>query len=208
MNYNHTGVLLASGDFDKSPGSPTVGLKLVLVQLQFCICPSLMCMEVALAVICQWLIRCGQIPSPFSSAGCTAQPQLCIYRKMAVLGGEAALFTCNINTVTSTRATTHTHMQEWPAGKRETRSDMLLVGAGFMHRRMNKQARGPTPGVCYVEEKSHLSCHRCLQQSTKSPVWSVDSRERPTNILKGQYVVLEKKFKHRNITVGNNTIIE
>ena len=36
------------------------------------------------------------------------------------------------------------------------RSDVFLVGAGLMHRWMNKQARGPTPGVCYVEEKSHL----------------------------------------------------
>ena len=75
----HTG-----GDFDKSPGSPTVGLKLQLVQLQFCICPSLMGMKVALAVICQWLIRCSQ--NSLSVHHYRLTVQLCIYRKMAILG--------------------------------------------------------------------------------------------------------------------------
>lgn len=133
---NRTGTLLTTADVDKSPGSPTVALKPELVQLQFCICPSLMCMEVALAVICQWLIRCGRSPL------CVLLHWLglCIYRKMAVLGGEHALFTCNINTLTSTRVTIHYGVT---TGKTRNKKWHVLVGAEFMHQRINKQAYRP-----------------------------------------------------------------
>lgn len=48
---------------------------------------------------------------------------------MAVLGVEAALFTCNINTPAFTRVTTHTQVGQHRNGKQEVRA---LAGAAFI----------------------------------------------------------------------------
>lgn len=136
-------MLLGSGDFDKSPGSPTVGSKVELVQLQFCICPPLMCMEVALAVICQWLIRCGQIPSLFSSTD-SLFSHSCVFTERWLYWSRGCLIYLQ-------HKRTHFHLADYTrrlaTSRTRNKRRRVLVIAEFPQRWINTQANEPMTGL-------------------------------------------------------------